>query len=96
MTPAGLAVAALAVGTRFPDPTDEPLVARVSPLPSGRGLGGSLPFAAACGVDLWYFDRRSGRPAVASTFPSGQLTHVIADALPTALVDRWSDPDFPS
>ena len=68
----------------------------MSLLPSGRDLGGSLPFAAACGVGLWYFDRRSGRPAVASAFPSGQLTHVIADALPTALAGRWSDPDFPS
>ena len=30
---------------------------------SGRGLGRSPPFAAACGVGLWYLDRRSDRPS---------------------------------
>ena len=34
--PAGLAVAALAVGTQFPDLIDKPLVSWVSVLPSGR------------------------------------------------------------
>ncbi|PSQ17916.1 hypothetical protein BRC99_00275 [Halobacteriales archaeon QS_7_69_60] len=56
--PAGLATAALAVGTQFPDLIDKPLVAWVSLLPSGRSLGHSLLFAAACGVGLWYLGRR--------------------------------------
>ena len=92
--PAGLAVAALAVGTQFPDLIDKPLVAWVSLLPSGRSLGHSLLFAAACGVGLWYLGRRFDRPDVASAFLFRQLAHVVADALPTALTGRWSELGF--
>ena len=92
--PAGLAVAALAVGTQFPDLIDKPLIAWVSLLPSGRSLGHSLLFAAACGVGLWYLGRRFDRPDVASAFLFGQLAHVVADALPAVLAGRWSELGF--
>jgi len=92
--PAGLAVAALAVGTQFPDLIDKPLVSWVSVLPAGRSLGHSLLFAAVCGVGLWYLGRRFDRPDVAAAFLFGQLAHVVADALPAALDGRWAELGF--
>ena len=93
-SPAGLAVAALAVGTQFPDLIDKPLVSWVSVLPAGRSLGHSLLFAAVCGVGLWHLGRRVDRPDVAAAFLFGQLAHVVADALPAALDDRWAELGF--
>ncbi|PSQ43284.1 hypothetical protein BRD14_03355 [Halobacteriales archaeon SW_5_68_122] len=92
--PAGLAVAALGVGTQFPDLIDKPLVSWMSVLPAGRSLGHSLLFAAVCGVGLWYLGRRVDRPDVAAAFLFGQLAHVVADALPAALDGRWSELGF--
>ena len=92
--PAGLAVAALGVGTQFPDLIDKPLVSWMSVLPAGRSLGHSLLFAAVCGVGLWYLGRRFDRPDVAAAFLFGQLAHVVADALPAALDGRWAELGF--
>ena len=92
--PAGLAVAALAVGTQFPDLIDKPLVAWVSVLPAGRSLGHSLFFAAVCGVGLWYFGRRVGRLDVAAAFLFGQLAHTAADAVDPLVAGRWAELGF--
>jgi hypothetical protein len=71
------AVAALAVGTQFPDAVDKPLAWTVSVLPYGRTLAHSLFAVAAVAVALRWL---SVAVTLRRAFLVGWLTHLAGDA----------------
>lgn len=80
-----LTIAALALGTQFPDLVDKPLAWSFDVLPSGTSLAHSVffavPFVAVVAGLAWAFDR----PALGAAFGTGYLLHLPADVLYVAL-----------
>lgn len=80
-----LAIAALALGTQFPDLVDKPLAWVFHVLPSGTSLAHSVffavPFVALIYGLAWALDR----PWVGGAFGIGYLLHLPADVLYVAL-----------
>jgi hypothetical protein len=76
--PYGTTLAALLVGTQFPDIVDKPL-AFVGVLPSGRALGHSLFFTAGVFLLLWRLSRRYDCSHLAVAFGFGHLSHIVGD-----------------
>lgn len=78
--PRGRPLAALALGTQFPDLVDKPL-SWLSLVPAGRSLAHSLLAAALLAALAVALSRRySGRP-LGVAFGVGYLTHLLADAV---------------
>jgi hypothetical protein len=76
-----LTIAALALGTQFPDLVDKPLAWFFHVLPSGTSLAHSVFVAVPLvtllvGVTWWL-----GRPSVGAAFGTGYLLHLPADVL---------------
>jgi len=74
-------VAALALGTQFPDLVDKPLAWWVGVLPGGRTLAHSLLIALPLVVVLLVIARRRGQVAYAVAFGIGYATHLVGDSL---------------
>ncbi|MFC7079026.1 metal-dependent hydrolase [Halorussus caseinilyticus] len=83
--PDGYATVALAFGTQFPDLVDKPLAWTFGLIPNGRSLAHSLLSAAVVIAVVHALLRRFDRPAVATAFAIGYLSHLLGDALYPAL-----------
>ncbi len=71
-------IAALAVGTQFPDLIDKPLAWEVALLPTGRSLGHTLLVLVPAVAALWAF--LPSRRRLVGAFSVGWVTHLLADA----------------
>lgn len=83
-------LAALAVGTQFPDLVDKPLAWGLGVLPGGRTLAHSLvfllPFSLLAVGVLARFDRTD----LAVAFGVGAVSHVLVDAVPALwMAEGW-------
>ncbi|MFB6301894.1 MAG: metal-dependent hydrolase [Haloferacaceae archaeon] len=78
--PPPAAVVAVAVGSQAPDLVDKPLAWTLGVLPAGRSLGHSLLVAAAVAVLVGRVRAVRSRPAAATGFAVGALSHALADA----------------
>ena len=80
-----LTMAALVLGTQFPDLVDKPLAWLFDVLPSGTSLAHSVfvavPFVACVVAVSWWFDRASAGAA----FGTGYLLHLPTDVLYVAI-----------
>ncbi|WP_129112749.1 metal-dependent hydrolase [Halegenticoccus tardaugens] len=74
-------LAALAVGTQFPDLIDKPLSWTFGVLPSGRSFGHSVFVACAVVALALWLGRRYDRRAAGAAFAGGHVTHLVADSL---------------
>ena len=78
-SPTGTEVAALFVGTQFPDLIDKPLGWGTSLLPSGISLAHSLLCAVPVSVTAVLVARRAGPRKVGWAFAAGYLAHLPGD-----------------
>jgi hypothetical protein len=77
------ALAAVAVGTQFPDLVDKPLAWTFAILPSGRSLAHSLITATlVLGVLYWVAKRRGSGEEETVAFGVGYVSHSLADLGP--------------
>jgi hypothetical protein len=76
-------IAALAVGTQFPDLMDKPLAWELGVLPTGRSLGHTLLLFVPVVAALWAALPERRRPVAA--FAVGWVSHLFADSY-TALL----------
>lgn len=81
-----VAVAALAIGTLFPDLVDKPLAWTFGVLPSGSSFAHSVLVAVPVVVVVVAVTWRRGRPAVGIAFAIGYLLHLPSDALYASVV----------
>jgi len=78
-------LAAVVVGTQFPDLVDKPLAWTFSVLPSGRSLAHSLLVAGIVIAGIYWFARRRGRGEAAIAFGIGTISHSLVDLGPNVI-----------
>lgn len=83
--PTGAEVAALAVGTQFPDLVDKPGAWVFGVLPSGRSLAHSLITATVVIAVVYVLARRRRREWLAAAFGVGYVSHSLADTVSSLL-----------
>lgn len=76
-----LTMAALVVGTQFPDLVDKPLAWAFHVLPSGTSLAHSVFFAVPFALVVIAISRATHRPDAGTAFTIGYLLHLPADVL---------------
>lgn len=87
--PDGLAVAALVLGTQFPDLVDKPLAWSFGVLPGGRSLMHSLVTLSVLAVVVHAVARRTGQTDLSFAFILGAFTHPFVDGLKPLLVGEF-------
>ncbi|MFB6282006.1 MAG: metal-dependent hydrolase [Haloferacaceae archaeon] len=92
--PTPAAALGVAVGSQAPDLIDKPLAWTLGVLPAGRALGHSLLVAALAGALLARVGAVRARPAAATGFAVGALSHALADAAGPALAGRPAAASF--
>jgi hypothetical protein len=75
-------VAAVAIGSQFPDVVDKPLAWTFAVLPSGRSFAHSLLTAGIIILVVYRMSRRWHREDTAVAFAIGYVTHSLADLGP--------------
>lgn len=83
------ALAALALGTQFPDVVDKPLATRRL-LPNGRSLAHSLVITLPLLAGLWRLTGRWAASRLGAAFAVGYLSHLVGDLLDPLAHRRWS------
>lgn len=78
-------LAAVVVGTQFPDLVDKPLAWTFSVLPSGRSLAHLLLAAGIVIAGTYWFAKRRGREEVAIAFGVGYVSHSLIDLGPNVI-----------
>lgn len=79
--PTAAAVAAVALGSQFPDLVDKPLGWGTTVLPSGTSLAHSLLVSVPVALAVVAAGRRLGRPNVAAAFSISYLAHLPGDVV---------------
>lgn len=77
--PTGRHVAAVTLGTQFPDLVDKPLGWGTTLLPSGISLAHSLLFAVPLSLVVVAVARRAGAPGLGWAFAIGYVAHLPGD-----------------
>lgn len=83
--PADRPVAALALGSLFPDLVDKPLAWQFSLFDTGWGVAHSAFFAVVVSAAAYAFARHRGVDRIGSAFGFGYLLHLVGDVLPASL-----------
>lgn len=78
----GLVVAAVALGTQFPDLVDKPLAWTFAVLPSGRSLAHSLITATLVIALVYHVAAQRNHRNAARAFAIGYVSHCLADLGP--------------